>query len=306
VQYLKLCITAAIGLALIACSQKAPQADKVTTEVTHIDSITVYCDEAFRYIMEQEVAVYEHDLPDKHLQVIYKPEAEVLKVLMTDSFSTVVLGRRLRESEKDELFKKTHLMPDERCFAKDAIAIVANYDFTPDTLTYEQIGGLISNTSNQYTLVFEGNGSGVLSYMFTLFTKSAKPSAFAAKNTEELIGYLEKDRKSIGFIPFDKVSDDDVASSRELLKKVKLLYVSAKDSTGRRLVSTASQSEIADGSYPFVRPINFISHSMDEKVGTGFVNFLYKDRAARIVLKSGLVPAIMPSRTINVNTDSLK
>lgn len=273
---------------------------------SHIDSITVYCDEAFRYIIDQEVRVYENDQPDQHLQVIYLSEAEVLRHLTADSFSTVVIGRRLRESERQQLFKKNHISPEERCFARDGIAIVASPDFALDTLSYVQVGRLVAGSATDYRVVFEGNGSGVLSYMFGLFSQSARPSAFAVKNTEELVAYLQKDAKAIGFIPYDKISDDDVASVRDLLKKVKLLYVSRPDSTGLTVVSAASQSEIADESYPFARPINFIQHSMDQKVGTGFVNFLYKERSGRIILKSGLVPVNMPSRTININTDGLK
>lgn len=280
--------------------------DAGTGQPTHIDSITVYSDEAFRYLMDQEVAIYESQQPEQHLHMIYKPEAEVLKILMTDSFSTVVLGRKLTEKERADLLKRTGLQTDERSFAQDAIAIVVHPDFAPDTLAYSQIASLISNTTGEYKLVFEGNGSGVLSYMFTQFAKGAKPSAFAVGSTEALIDYVQKDKKTIGFIPFARISDDEDTVSSHLLKKVKLLAVSRPDSMGTIRVSTASQSEIADGSYPFARPVTFISHSLEDKVGTGFVNFLYKEQSGRIVLKSGLVPAIMPQRVIHVNTDAVK
>lgn len=309
VQYRPLYLIAIFCLSLLACSRHPDQASLPPATMegpTHIDSITVYADEAFRYIIDQEVRVYENDQPEQHLQVIYLPEAEVLKHLNTDSFSTVVIGRRLRESERTQLFKNNHITPDESCFARDAIALVANPDFPQDTLPYGLVGQLVAGRAGQYKVVFEGNGSGVLSYMFGLFSQTSAHSAFAVKNTDELIEYLQKDDKAIGFLPYDKISDEDVASVRDLLKKVKLLYVAKADSTGRIIASTASQSEIADESYPFARPINFIQHSMDQKVGTGFVNFLYKDRSGRIILKSGLVPAIMPSRTININTDGLK
>ncbi|MBS1684975.1 MAG: substrate-binding domain-containing protein [Bacteroidetes bacterium] len=308
-QYRPLYLIAIFCLSLMACGRHPDQASLPPAAMErpiHIDSITVYADEAFRYIVDQEVRVYENDQPDQHLQVIYLPEAEVLRHLYTDSFSTVVIGRRLRESERIQLFKKNHITPDESCFARDGIALVAHSTFPQDTLTYTLVGQLVAGRSDRYKLVFEGNGSGVLSYMFGLFSQSSRPSAFAVKNTNELVDYLQKDTKAIGFLPYDKISDEDVSDVRDLLKKVKLLYVAKADSTGRTIVSTASQSEIADESYPFARPINFIQHSMDQKVGTGFVNFLYKERSGRIILKSGLVPAIMPSRTININTDGLK
>ena len=135
---------------------------------------------------------------------------------------------------------------------------------------------------------------------------SIRPSAYAAKNLGELVSYLQKDHKGIGFIPFDRISGEHDTAARNLLKKVKVLYVSRPDSTGRIVASTACQSEIADGSYPLDRPINLISHTMEQKVGTGFVNFLNREQSGRIILKAGLVPVIMPQRIINVSTDAIK
>ena len=301
---IRLSVIATLMLALLSCSRNIPK--DTGAAATRVDSITVYCDEAFRYLVDQDVVIYETVQPAHHLHMIYAPEAEVLRVLMTDSFSTVILGRKLTERERSEVYKTSHLQTEERSFARDAIAIVAHPDFGHDTLSYELVSGLIAGRSAAYRLVFEGNGSGVVSYMFSQFGQGRKPSAFAAKNMDELVSYLQKDKQTIGFIPFDRISDDDDSTARSLLKKVKLLSVARADSTGRIIVSTASQSEIADGSYPFSRPIVFIQHSMDENVGTGFVNFLYREQAGRIALKAGLIPAIMPQRVINVTTDSLK
>jgi phosphate transport system substrate-binding protein len=288
-----------------SCDQRRPDA---AATITRIDSVTIYCDEAFRYLMDQEKTVYEATIPDKRVNLIYKPEAEVLDILNKDSFAIVIIGRRLRQSERDEIYKKSRIQVDEYSFAKDGIALIAGEQFKADTLPYKTLAALLSNTSKQYKLVFEGKGSGVISYMFSQFspTTSAPSSSFAVPNTVALIDYLQKDDNAIGFIPFGMISDEDDSTARNILKKVKVLNVADLDTLGKPRISTASQSDIADGSYPFSRPINLVSHTMDNNVGTGFVNFLYKEQSGRIVLKSGLVPTIMPQRVINVNTDSLK
>jgi len=293
---------------LSSCAQRReekPDTSKVA--ITHIDSITVYCDEGFKYLMDQEIRIYEYEQPDQHIHIEYRSENEVLKAMMTDTFSSAILGRKLTEKENNDLFHNSNLQVTERGFAMDAVAIIANRKLDKDTISYAALLSLLTNTSHEYDLVFEGNGSGVINYMFAQIAHSAvHPSAFAAKNTDELVEYLQKDTKAIGFIPFMRMSDEDDPAARELLKKVKLMRVSKPDSTGKLVVSTASQSEIADGSYPFDRPINFISHSMNDRVGTGFVNFLNRDQSGRIILKSGLVPFIMPQRLINVKTDGIK
>jgi ABC-type phosphate transport system substrate-binding protein len=91
-----------------------------------------------------------------------------------------------------------------------------------------------------------------------------------------------------------------------MLKKVKPLALISIDSTGQSLTSIACQSDIADGSYPLVRPINFVAHTMNDIVGTGFVNFLYSERSGRIALKSGLVPTLMPQRVIHARSEVVK
>ena len=295
-------------LLLSACAQhKEEKPDATKVAVTHIDSITVYCDEGFQYLMDQEIKIYEYEQPDQHIHIVYRSENEVLKAMLTDTFSSAVLGRKLTEKENKDLFHNSNLQITERGFATDAVAIIANRKMDKDTISYNTVLSLLTNASHEYDLVFEGNGSGVINYMLAQIAHSSvHPSAFAAKNTDELVDYLRKDAKAIGFIPFMRISDEDDAAARELLKKVKVLYVSKADSSGKMVISTASQSEIADGSYPFDRPINFISHSMNDRVGTGFVNFLNRDQSGRIILKSGLVPFIMPQRLINVNTDGIK
>ncbi len=296
----------AIALWLYGCQSHRSE-DAAHAQGLHIDSITVYCDDAFRYLLDQEQVIYESEQPDKHLHIVYQPEAEVLRSMIRDSFSYGVLGRPLHDHERKELLHNTNLQVDEHAFAFDAVALITNWHFDKDTLAYGEIISLLNNTSNKYKLVFEANGAGTVSYMFAQIAHStARPSAYAAASSDDLISYIQKDEKSIGFIPFDKLSDTDDKSARELLKKVKILYISRPDTSGAIVAGTACQSDIADGSYPFIRRIHFISHGMNDRVGTGFVNFLYQERAGRIALKSGLVPTIMPQRIINVNTDKIK
>lgn len=291
-------------LMFTACSQKQAPGKEVAGQ---IDSATIYCDEAFRDLIDQEIRIYEVELPDKHIHMVYTTEAEALKRLSNDSFAIVIVGRRLHEQERADILKRTNLQAEEHTFATDAVAVVAGPGMDRDTIAYTAVLSLLTNTSHDYDLVFEGNGSGVINYMFSQIAQtSVHPSAFAAKNIDELADYLRKDKKAIGFIPFSRISDEHDSSATDLLKKVKVLYVSKADSTGRMVSATACQSEIADGSYALDRPVNLILHTMDEKVGTGFVNFLYRERSGRIILKAGLVPFIMPHRTINVNTDGIK
>ena len=60
------------------------------------------------------------------------------------------------------------------------------------------------------------------------------------------------------------------------------------------------QGSIYDKSYPFVREIYFISRETFAGLGSGFINWACAEQGQRIVLKSGLVPATMPIRLVQI------
>ena len=60
------------------------------------------------------------------------------------------------------------------------------------------------------------------------------------------------------------------------------------------------QGSIFDKSYPFVREVYLISRETFAGLGTGFIQWATGEQGQRIVLKSGLVPATMPIRLVQI------
>ena len=60
------------------------------------------------------------------------------------------------------------------------------------------------------------------------------------------------------------------------------------------------QGFIYDKSYPFVREVYIISRETFAGLGSGFKNWICGEQGQRIVLKSGLVPATMPIRLVQI------
>ena len=103
-------ISVAILILLMAFSSCSYFRQPATQETTvHIASITVYCDEAFKYLIDQEIEIYEFEQPDQHIHVIYAAEAVVLKRLFTDSSAVVIVGRGLRDQEKKDLLHLSNI-----------------------------------------------------------------------------------------------------------------------------------------------------------------------------------------------------
>src|SRR5690606_35705176 len=64
-----------------------------------------------------------------------------------------------------------------------------------------------------------------------------------------------------------------------------------------------NQSTIAAEQYPLRRMFYVLSYQPNLGLGIGFSAFLTGDRGQRIVLKSGLVPATMPTRNIIIRDE---
>jgi phosphate transport system substrate-binding protein len=63
------------------------------------------------------------------------------------------------------------------------------------------------------------------------------------------------------------------------------------------------QGFIADKSYPFIREVYMTSRETFAGLGSGFIQWATGEQGQRIVLKSGLVPATMPIRLVQVRTE---
>jgi phosphate transport system substrate-binding protein len=60
------------------------------------------------------------------------------------------------------------------------------------------------------------------------------------------------------------------------------------------------QGWIYDKSYPFVREVYMITRETFKGLGAGFIQWATAEQGQRIVLKSGLVPATMPIRLVQI------
>jgi phosphate transport system substrate-binding protein len=133
-----------------------------------------------------------------------------------------------------------------------------------------------------------------------LGTQTGYSNMFSLGNVDTVVGYIAKNPTAIGFISFAAISDIDEPAAQAILQRVKVLPVAKADSLGKKIVIPMSQSTIASNDYPFQRYVTVVKGNTPELLGTGFVNFLYRSKASRIMLKAGLVPEKMPERQIKI------
>jgi len=150
-------------------------------------------------------------------------------------------------------------------------------------------------------VIFDNSKSGNVRYFKQLFEikDSLGSNFFAVKNNAEVIDFVSRNPDALGIVSVNWISDRDDSLSMSFIKKVNVVAVS------QQYINDGSyyrpyQGSIYDKSYPFVREIYLISRETFAGLGSGFINWACGEQGQRIVLKSGLVPATMPIRLVQI------
>lgn len=301
-----------IMMSLLIGSCRNPMGVQPLDEAPTRGNIKMSIDESFQLLYDTQIYTFESLYPNAKIKPDYKPETEVLADLMNDSVRNVVMTRDLTKQEKDILFSQKFVARTTK-IAHDALALIVNRN-NPDTLMLDfQFGdifrGKITNwkqinpksADKPINVVFDNNKSGNVRYFREKFalTGNFPANCFAVNNNEEVIKYVKDNPSALGIISVNWISDTQDSVSEKFLESVRIVEVG----TNTMNYCKPFQGYIAEGSYPFIRDVYMISRETFSGLGTGFASFVSGDQGQRIVLKSGLVPATMPIRLIEIKKD---
>ena len=276
-------------------------------------SITISVDESLRPLIDAEVAAFEGIYRNAHIRVIYTSEGEAIDALLNDSARLSIVTRRLVASEENLLMDQK-IVSKQLTMATDGIALIVNRQ-NPDTLIQLQdlkkillgdIKAWNAPDKNSATLplevVFDQPNSGIIRYLKdSLITLETLPdNCFALKGNSAVVEYVSKNPQAMGLIDVSWISDSDDSTANSFLGSIRVMGIS-RDS----VFYQPYQAYIAQGQYPLRRDVVMISREARAGLASGFMAFVASDKGQRIVLKSGLVPATMPIRIIEVNHEPL-
>ncbi len=300
-----------LGLLLIfaACGQMGKTG---TNETPTRGKITISADESFQPIIETEVFTFTHLYENAFITPQYKPEYDVISDFMNDSVQVIITSKKLTDYQIQYL-RDTLIVARTTTFAYDALALVTHKENKDTLLTFNSVRDIflgnvktwkdIDTKSNLGTIrvIFDNNKSGNIRYFKELFgiKDSLKGNFFAVRSNPEVINFVSRNPDAIGIVSVNWISDKDDSLSLSFTNKINTLAIS------RQYVNDGSfyrpqQGFIYDKSYPFVREVYVISRETFPGLGSGFVNWICAEQGQRIVLKSGLVPATMPIRLVQM------
>ncbi len=299
-------------LVLIVASCRNPMGVQPLDETPTRGKISISVDESFQLLYDTQLYTFESLYVNAKIKAFYKPEADVLADFMNDSVRTIVLTRDLTKAEKDYLFTQKFVARTTKV-AYDALALIVNKG-NPDTIILDSqfadiFRGKISSwkqinpksPDKPINVVFDNNKSGNVRYFREKFglTGNFPSNCFAVNNNEEVIKYVQNNPSALGIVSVNWISDTQDSVSEKFLEAVRVVGVG----TNTDNYSKPYQGYIAERSYPFCRDVYMISRETFSGLGTGFVSFVAGDQGQRIILKSGLVPATMPIRLIEIKKD---
>ncbi len=301
------CISIA-AIVTVRCTSRGPANEETPTS----GNIKIVADESFQPIVSAEVSTFTGLYKRATIRPTFMPEKELITAFLKDSVQLVVSSWVPTEEQKQLLFQ-TQIVVRTTSIAYDAIALVVNKENRDSLFTYQQVNDLftgkiadwkdISSSSKvgKISVVFDNDKSANIRYFKELFNISDQlPSNFyAVKSNAEVIDYVSKNKGAIGLVSVNWIADNDDPSCREFKSKIKVSAISHKY-LNPGTYSMPDQGSIYDKSYPFIRTVNLVSRETFGGLASGFVTFCAGEQGQRIILKSGLLPATMPIRLVQI------
>ncbi len=275
-------------------------------------NIKIMVDESFEPLFETEVYTFTHLYKNAKISVEYKPEYDVINDFMHDSIQVIATSKKLTDYQIQYL-RDSQIIARTTTFAYDALALITNRENNDSLIKYDSVKDIFLGKIKRWNeinsksklgdirIIFDNTKSGNIRYFKELFgiKDSLTGNFFAVNNNSEVVDFVSKNPDALGIISVNWISDKNDSLSMSFIKKINVVAVS------QQFVNDGSyyrpqQGFIYDKSYPFVREVFLISRETFVGLGAGFINWACGEQGQRIVLKSGLVPATMPIRLVQI------
>lgn len=287
----------------------------VLKETPTSGNIRIGADESFKPIIDAEIDTFTALYQYAEVEPVYKPENELVAWFLNDSVK-VIVSSWVPSDEQRKVLLDMQTVVRTTVVAYDALALVLNKRNADSLLTYKEVEDIFNGTITDWKqinpkstlgpihVVFDNVHSGNIRYFREKFELPQKLAAnfYAVNSNPEVVDYVSTSPGALGIISVNWISDKDDSLSLSLLDKIKVAAVSMPflDASTYYL---PVQGSIYDTTYPFVRKVNMNSRESFSGLGSGFISFVAGEKGQRIILKSGLVPATMPIRIIQVRNE---
>ena len=289
----------AIVVLVPSCKQKSA---KNTQDAAAVKTATFAADESSEPIVNELKYVYNQIYTNSKVNIIYKSENDVLRLLLDDKVRLALLSRDLNVQEL-KVLKQKNLSPETYRFAIDAITLIVNKASNDTLITVKEIKKMLNGqTKTDKNIVFDNPSSSLVRYLkeFSANEDLKGKNIFALKNNKEVIKYVSEHEDAIGITGFSWLNDPD-EDYKSALNNVKILAVKDENSKlAPNQYFKPSQNTLALKQYPLTRDLYVVNFTVKKDLGTNFAYFLMNENGQRVILRSGILPNEIPEREINI------
>jgi phosphate transport system substrate-binding protein len=298
----------AISFLAASCANQSAMSSNEVTDTPVSGNMTVYVDETLTPIARAEADIFQHRYEKVHLNVQEHSENTCIQGLYDDSAKVAMVGRKLTEAEM-KAFQSINFNPLQTQICTDAIALIVNPKNRDTTFTYEQVLSILRGQTTKWSqlggsiggdisIVFDNANSGTTSYLLSMSGLKAMPkNAYSLKTNLDAINYVATHENALGVIGWSWISDSDDPTTREYLKKTRLVSIAPK---GEKEFYKPYQLNLAQGKYPLSREVYMIQRERRTGLATGFISFVYGEIGQTILLKAGLLPVNQQERNMEM------
>lgn len=300
-------------------------------------SATIFCDEGFKNILEEEIEVFEYTYPNSSILPFYVSEQDALDTLLADGTQAVIVTREFTKEEIQFMKSKYKRIVKQDPIAVDAVALIINKNNPVDALSVEEIGNIINgqithwnqlavNDTAAIKIVFDYAGSSTVSYLRQRFLPEGKTisevaNAYGQNSNAQVFDIVKNDPDALGVISVSWLGDDLSAAKKvpidtrlkdysnendtvvtNLTTEVKILKVSnpTEDNDFSVVPYAPYQAYIYSGDYPLVRKVYMISAASSSTVMNSFFMFVKGPIGQKIISKTGILPYKMNPRIVQL------
>ncbi len=277
----------------VSCKQSETKKEK---ESILKGKITILVDETVKPLIEDQIAVFESTYNAK-ITLVAKSEKELLQSFMKDTSGVVILSRPL-DSTEIKFFERSKIKPRVTKFATDAIALISNKKDLDSLIALNDVVSFLKGNSQSRIkgLVFDNPNSSTVRYLTNLSGAQQVPQkeVYSFKSNEEVVKFVAENDGMIGVVGLNWLLQPS-SEIKGFLTNINVLNV---EGLNKKSYFAPTQNNLAEGTYPLARDLYIVNCQGTTGLGMGFASFLAGEIGQRIVLKSGMLPAVMPGRKI--------
>lgn len=329
-KYIVLALSALVGLGVVSCGEvKRGEYAK--------GSATIFCDDGFKNILDEEINVFEFSYPEASIIPFYVSEQDAIDTLMSDNTQAIIVTQELSKEQQEYLKKNFKRVVRTHCIAVDAVALITNKDNDVTSISMDEIRDILNGKKTRWSqlggndttaikIVFDNAGSSTVSYMREKFLpKGAKisdnPHAYAQNNNAAVFDIVKKDKNALGIISVSWLGDDLSAAKNVPVDKRYEDYQNQNDTVATNLTTEVNilkvsnpteandfdptaykpyQVYINSGEYPLFRKVYMITTASKSSVINSFYMFVTGFAGQKIISKTGILPYHMNTRVVEL------